>query len=312
MSHVHVVFIRLIRQIASLGHSILAQFFTTLKVWERNFWADLTGPYGYRVWVVGLTTIVGAYVGLYSLLEARHDRQMNRALFERNVFMTMVSSGNRGAFVAAMKRFGPVQTIRVPRTPPLLKPWDWWKTEQPNMNPLLQWARSRLSQCIGTDECGVRGGIDLIRADLQGANLHEVFLTGGSLIGANLQGANLQDANLLKTNLREANLRGAQLQRAQLSFAYLNGADLQGSNLQGADVHMTRFRDDDRSADVGEIEVTIEGRRANLQGANLESLENWTTGQFSSTTIYWDEYTKFPETLPCLRNLPDSPCETQG
>ena len=44
MYHVRVVFvfIRLIRQIASLGYSILAQFFTTLKVWGRNLWTDRT------------------------------------------------------------------------------------------------------------------------------------------------------------------------------------------------------------------------------------------------------------------------------
>lgn len=315
MSHVHVVFIRLIRQFALLGYSMLGQIFTTLKVWGRNLGADLSGPYGYRIWVAGLVTIVGAYVGLYSLLEARHDSQMGRALFERNEFMDIVSSGNRGDFVAAMKGFGPVQTIRVPRTPSLLKPWDWWETEQPNMNPLLLWARARLPQCIGTSECAVgeRVNIDLISSDLQGANLQNVFLAGGILIGANLQGANLQGASLFGANLREVNLRGAQLQRADLSYADLNGADLRGSNLQYADVSMTSFRAEDLIVDEDEIEVTIEGKRADLQGANLKFLKNWEIDQFLSTTIYWDEHTRFPENFhsPCLRNLPDGPCEPQ-
>lgn len=209
-----------------------------------------------------------------------------------------------------MKQFGPVQTIRVPLTPPLLKPWGWWATEQPNMNPLLQWARSRLSQCIKPDECGEGFGVDLIRADLQGANLQGVLLAFANLSGANLQGANLQDAILSGANLREVNLRGAQLQRSTLSFACLDGADLRASNLQDADVLGTRFRDEDRSINREGVEITSKGRKANLRGANLESLNNWMIEQVSSASIYWDKYTKFPKTPP-RRILPDStsPCD---
>ena len=81
------------------------------SVWYQNIWNDLFGPFGYRTWLLVFTTVVGAYFGLYAVMVARHDRLINRALFERNAFVTMVASGNRTSFVTAMKDFGPVQTV---------------------------------------------------------------------------------------------------------------------------------------------------------------------------------------------------------
>lgn len=92
---------------------------SVLNIWGRNLWTDLTGPYGYRVWIVSVTTIIAAYIGWYAVIEARHERQMNRALFERSTFITMVSSGNPGAFIAAMKEFGPTQMTSIFREPSL-------------------------------------------------------------------------------------------------------------------------------------------------------------------------------------------------
>jgi hypothetical protein len=79
-----------------------------LRGWARDAW-EMFERRGYLL----IATLVAAYVGLYSVMEARHERQANRALFERANFMTMVASGHRGNFIAAMQTFGPVQTMTV-------------------------------------------------------------------------------------------------------------------------------------------------------------------------------------------------------
>ena len=90
------------RMVGGLVHS-RDWIWKTLKAWGSGFWNDMAGPRGYR----GIAVVIAAYIGLYSILEARHERQMNLAAFERNMFITMVESQNSSAFVAAMKNFGP-------------------------------------------------------------------------------------------------------------------------------------------------------------------------------------------------------------
>ena len=80
----------------------------------------------------------------------------------------------------------------------------------------------------------VRGGIDLYRANLDGANLDGVKLDGASLIGANLDGASLIGANLDGTSLVGARLDGASLDGANLDGANLDRASLIGARLDGA------------------------------------------------------------------------------
>ncbi len=61
--------------------------------------------------------------------------------------MTLVSSGNAASFVAAMKDFGPTQIMPVTEHPSLFKFWEWGRTYQPNRQPMLHWAQSRLWLC---------------------------------------------------------------------------------------------------------------------------------------------------------------------
>jgi len=61
--------------------------------------------------------------------------------------------------------------------------------------------------------------IDGIKADLSGANLRWVNLSGADLIGADLSEANLSGANLIGADLSEANLRGANLDFSQLNLS---------------------------------------------------------------------------------------------
>src|SRR5437879_1964233 len=89
--------------------------FLIAKVWAKDGWHSFKRK-GYLL----IATLIAVYVGGDSIMEARHERRVNRALFERNTFMTMVSSGNRGTFIAAMKALGPLQTMTVPHYPELL------------------------------------------------------------------------------------------------------------------------------------------------------------------------------------------------
>ena len=76
--------------------------------------------------------------------------------------------------------------------------------------------------------------VDLSGIDLTGANLSGAALGGANLTGANLTGANLTGAALPGVNLTGANLTGANLTGATAHGVYLNGANLSGATLDGA------------------------------------------------------------------------------
>ena len=298
---------------ASWCAGVLMNLFALLGRWRQNIWYDLTGPYGYRVWIVLVTTVVGAYFTLYAVTEARHDRLLNRALFERNTFITMVSSGNRSNFTTAMKEFGPVQTVSALRAPSLREPSRWLEASRPNMDQLYRWALYRLSRCV-PEECGTtfKNGnyrIDLSSANLQGARLKDTSLYQSDFRGSNLMHADLRDARLMESNLIDADLRGADLRGAVLWSADLSDSDLRGSDLRGADVLKAIFGVPERTIPVGEMSITQERQGGRLQGADLRELKNWTSEQL--TGAFWDETTVWPlgYTPPCPSNLPDRPCE---
>lgn len=96
-------------------------------------------------------------------------------------------------------------------------------------------------------------GADLIDADLIGAYLILTDLSGADLIGAELIGADLSRANLSDANLSDANLSDADLIGAYLINADLSGANLSGANLINADLSRADLSD------------------ANLSDANLYS-----------------------------------------
>jgi len=105
------------------------------------------------------------------------------------------------------------------------------------------------------------GGIYLIEANLQRANLSRANLQGAALFRANLQEANLWEADLQGAMLRQADLQGAHLPRANLQGVDLLAADLQGADLAGADLQGANL-----SLAKLQRAVLLE---ANLQGAKL-------------------------------------------
>ncbi len=149
----------------------------TLWRWVVSACKSFAGPNGYK----GLATLIAAYFGLYTVLEARHERLDNRASREYSTFISMASSGNPGALNAALRDLSAIQSLWVPPAPSLLPcNWGWLgKAEKPNEEKLARWAN-----------------IALIGADLTGADLKEVALAGVNLKGAKLIQAKLTDGDL--------------------------------------------------------------------------------------------------------------------
>lgn len=194
--------------------------------WLTGLKADLVGKNAHRTWIALITAAVTAYFAVYALFESRHDRQMQIALYERNAFITMVSSGNRGAFVAAMHNFAQIQNMKIQKYPSLFEPWGWFGDETPNRKPLWKWARYRLPICTPA-ECGdieqdIR--IDLRKVNWLGVHLPYVNFTGADFTGANLSSANFSDAILCKANLTNV----------LFSYADLTNADIFETNFTNA------------------------------------------------------------------------------
>ena len=209
-----------------------------MYTWIRGFCHDVVGPRGYR----GIAVIVAGYVGLYSIIEARHDRQLNFAANERNFFNTMVLSGERGSFITAMKNFGPTQTVSIIDEPSFLEVWTWGQETQPNLEPLYSWALYRLPLCR-PEECGQPEAhrinlqdADLNHSKLERVDLHDSDLRFAKLNSSNLSSANLNGANLACASFIGSDLKNAQLEEAFLKLTYLFGANLERANLRNAHI----------------------------------------------------------------------------
>jgi hypothetical protein len=89
-------------------------------------------------------------------------------------------------------------------------------------------------------------GKQLIRSNLQNANLNTTVLSNANLFAADLSGANASYtdfslANLSFSNFTNASLKGANLQRADLSQANLSNADMSYADLRGAILTRVHF-----------------------------------------------------------------------
>ena len=84
--------------------------------------------------------------------------------------------------------------------------------------------------------------IDLRRAILRLADLHDLHLVGADLQGANLEGAEASRALLKYADLSGANLKEVSVRDAILWHATLSGADLSYANLVGTDLLLTDLR----------------------------------------------------------------------
>jgi len=102
---------------------------------------------------------------------------------------------------------------------------------------------STITPVIRLDGADLRGAY-LFRVDLSGANLSEANLSRAFLVGADLRWAALGWADLRWADLRLAALNGADLQGA-----WLIGADLTGADLRTADLGEAKYNDQTRWPD---------------------------------------------------------------
>jgi hypothetical protein len=241
--------------------------------------------------LASVATVLGLYFGVYTILLAPYELRLNRASYERSAFIDLVTSNNRAAFVAAMQRFGPVQTMEVPPEPALFPPFlNWWdEPNRPNMEPLYTWAKKFFPLCT-PQLCGVPDRYEPNNA-AKGIRIN--------LIGANLSGAHLEGANLIRADLSWADLKGAHLSWADLKGAHLRKADLEGADLRGADLDEAHLYD-----------VHLEG--ADLRGADLngEDLAGQQRKGKDRYVAFWNHRTIWPEgiTPPCPYSTPSNRC----
>jgi hypothetical protein len=98
-------------------------------------------------------------------------------------------------------------------------------------------------------------------------SLREAQLEGADLRGANLSRVDLSGACLSKADLEMANLRGTVLRAADLTSARLNGADISAAHVEGAVLHKTDL------SGVRAIETHLE--RALLHGCRVYGISAW-------------------------------------
>lgn len=124
-------------------------------------------------------------------------------------------------------------------------------------------------------------GLDIHRADFQGAVLRNASFQSVHLYevvfeGADIRNANLQFADIFATNFQNADLRNANLQSAVIRGVQFQGADIRNANLKRADLHEANFE------------------YAELHGANLEECKGWKNCDVRWSKAKYDDKTNFP------------------
>lgn len=133
-------------------------------------------------------------------------------------------------------------------------------------------------QVINTaqDKGGSGGRIEAI----QELNEDHVSLVGVDASGAYLQGVRLPKANLLRCDLQTADLRESILSSANLEYASLHSANFRNGDLSSADLRHAEMSDTDLNqanlsrADLTGVDLTdADLRLANLKGTRWEGIK---------------------------------------
>jgi len=140
---------------------------------------------------------------------------------------------------------------------------------------------------------GLEPVVELLKANLGGANLSRADLRGACLGGVNLREANLRradlsEANLTWADLSEANLSRAILHRAVIVMAHLGGADLREADLRKAIMPQANLGEANLR-DAWLAEANLRGadlRAANLTHATLKRA-NLRRADLSAANLTW-------------------------
>ncbi|NWH07330.1 MAG: pentapeptide repeat-containing protein [Alphaproteobacteria bacterium] len=244
---------------------------------------------------LGPLAIVG---GIWVYLQDMSDRRAARDADAWQV-LTTKAPGNSGK-IQALEYLNSDTTLKIPN-PRRMQLMDGWmlplgpEPAEGDGDPPPDWVVigdyglwKTSTPLVGIDLSGEQGK--------DGRWVKRTYLAGVNLMAANLRGANVSGALLMR-----ANLRGAMLSTANFSGAIMVGADLSGANLSSADLSGAVLR-----------RVDFEGAdllRANLSGAvigetDLSTARNVTQEQIDDACV--DELTKLPDGLkrpkPCKRD----------
>jgi uncharacterized protein YjbI with pentapeptide repeats len=152
--------------------------------------------------------------------------------------------------------------------------WNRWRDENPGLYPDLSKANLSGANLRGETDAA---GVNLMRADLRGADLREADLAGANLGGADLSTANLRWAYLWGADLSKANLSGANLVKATLLGARLYDAKLSGADLSNASIIGANFGGTDLSG--ARLEHTsladTDFMGADLTGCRIYGISAW-------------------------------------
>jgi uncharacterized protein YjbI with pentapeptide repeats len=215
------------------------------------------------------------------LLDSKQDSEVRTLARARTLtVLTRLDSRRKGSVVqflheaSLIKKEGPVVSLSAVR----LRGADLSHLDLLEAN--LSGANLNWADLSGTD----LSEADLSEADLSGANLNWADLSGVEMSGADLSDAHLNYADLTGG----ADLSGADLSGADLSFADLSGANLSDANLsdanlsrtvlEDADLRDADLRDADLSGAVGITAEELEQESRFLEGATMpngQKYEDW-------------------------------------
>lgn len=140
-----------------------------------------------------------------------------------------------------------------------------WETQVSSLSP--EDLSANIDRLLSTNTC-VR--CNLQNADLAGVDLKRANLEGANLQNANLEGVNFKEAYLVGANFDGANLSRAKLDESFLLFASMSQANLEKASLDASQLQYARLI----NANLSQAEFTAPASlgNANLENANLSQV----------------------------------------
>lgn len=154
----------------------------------------------------------------------------------RSNILRITSTEEFGAFLLEQLETGDIVAIKTTLTTPTVS------------------GKNLVQQLMDTDSC-IR--CDLSNADLSGLDLDKANLEGAILSGANLAEADLSGAYLVGADLIGVNLTKTDLSRAKLGLANLAGATMEAVDLHAASLPLANLQDTTMiKAELGGVNLT--------------------------------------------------------